>query len=69
MRIFTHKDVSHWDESLCHVEIYMNSTPIMTSYLPTYKAVDGRDMNLPINVVVDDKVPQVKHTLESMQEL
>ena len=57
MRIFTHKDVSHWDESLCHVEMYMNSTPTMMSQVSPYKAVYGRDMNLPINVVVDDKVP------------
>ena len=57
MRIFTHKDVSHWDESLCHVEMYMNSTPTTTSHVSPYKAIYGRDMNLPINVVVDDKVP------------
>ena len=57
MRIFTHKDVSHWDESLCHVEMYMNSIPTMTSQVSPYKAVYGQDMNLPINVVVDDKVP------------
>ena len=56
MRIFTHKDVSHWDESLCHVEMYMNSTPTTTCQVSPYKAVYVRDMNLPIYVVVDDKV-------------
>ena len=56
MRIFTHKDVSRWDECLCHVEMYINSTPTVTGKMSPYKIVFGREMNLPIDMVVDDKV-------------
>ena len=57
MRIFTHKDISRWDECLCHVEMYINSTPTVTGKMSPYKIVFGREMNLPIDMVVDDKVP------------
>ena len=57
MRIFTHKDVSWWDECLCHVEMYINSTPTVTGKMSPYKIIFGHEMNLPIDMVVDDKVP------------
>ena len=54
MRIFTHKDVSQWDECLPYVEMYLNSTPTTTSKISPYYIVHGRNMNLPVDIVVDD---------------
>ena len=57
MRIFTHKDVSQWDECLPYVEIYLNSIHTTTGIMSPYYIVHGRNMNLPVDIVVDDKVP------------
>ena len=56
MRIFTHKDVSQWDECLPYVEMYLNSTPTTTGKKSPYYIVHGKNINLPVDIVVDDKV-------------
>ena len=59
MRIFTHRNLGNWDESIPYVEMYLNSAPSMSLNISPYRMLYGRNMNLPLDVLCSDKVPQI----------